>query len=256
MGTGRADDPASQARGPPARGECPRGSERHFLRAFDRLPVAGAAEGPAAQEYSALLLHAVGLGWHVGTPPSHALCRGTRAGRARGEPDGRNYRQPERQGRSKGGSTLDPQGFDAAKKVTGRKRHILVDTLGLLLNVVVHPANVQDRDGARLVLDRRTRRLFPFIERIFADAGYQGAKTAAAIAKTGSWKLEIVKRNEPHRFVVLPKRWIVERTLAWISHNRRLARDFERYARSAAAFVRLAMIRIMLKRLTRSAHCS
>ncbi len=124
------------------------------------------------------------------------------------------------------------------------------------MNVVVHPANVQDRDGARLVLDQRTRRLFPFIERIFADAGYQGAKTAAAIAKTGSWKLEIVKRNEPHRFVVLPKRWIVERTLAWISHNRRLMRDFERYARSAAAFVRLAMIRIMLKRLTGSAHCS
>jgi transposase len=107
-----------------------------------------------------------------------------------------------------------------------------------------------------LVLDRRTRRLFPFIERIFADAGHQGAKTAAAIAKTGSWKLEIVKRNEPHRFVVLPKRWIVERTPAGISHNRRLARDFERYARSAAAFVRLAMIRIMVKRLTRSAHCS
>src|SRR5665213_3301661 len=66
--------------------------------------------------------------------------------------------------------------------------------------------------------------LFPFIERIFGDAGYQGAKTAAAIAKTNSWKLEIVKRNEPHRFVVLPKRWIVERTLAWISHHRRLAR--------------------------------
>ncbi len=134
----------------------------------------------------------------------------------------------------------------ARSSESARKRHILVDTLGLLLNVVVHPANVQDRDGARLVLDQRTRRLFPFIERIFADAGYQGAKTAAAIAKIGSWKLEIVKRNEPHRFVVLPKRWIVERTLAWISHNRRLARDFERYARSAAAFVQLAMIRIML----------
>ena len=187
----------------------------------------------------------------------HTLYVATREQRrARGEPDGRDHRQPERQGRSKGGSTLDPQGFDAGKKVTGRKRHILVDTLGLLLNVVVHPADVQDRDGARLVLDRRTRRLFPFIERIFADAGYQGAKTAAAVAKTGSWKLEIVKRNELHRFVVLPKRWIVERTLAWISHNRRLARDFERYARSAAAFVRLAMIRIMLRRLTRSAHCS
>jgi transposase len=124
------------------------------------------------------------------------------------------------------------------------------------LNVVVHPADVQDRDGARLVLDRRTRRLFPFIERIFADAGYQGPQAANAIAKTGTWKLEIVKRSERHRFVVLPKRWIVERTLAWISHNRRLARDFERYARSAAAFVRLAMIRIMLRRLTRPSHCS
>jgi transposase len=115
---------------------------------------------------------------------------------------------------------------------------------------------VQDRDGARLVLDRRTRRLFPFVERIFADAGHQGAKAAAAVVKTGSWKLEIIKLNQPHRFIVLPKRWIVERTLASISHNRRLARHFERYARSAAAFVRLAMIRIMLKRLTRSAHCS
>lgn len=123
------------------------------------------------------------------------------------------------------------------------------------MNVVVHPADVQDRDGARLVLDRRTRRLFPFIERIFADAGYQGPQAATAIAKTGTWKLEIVKRSELHRFVVLPKRWIVERTLAWISHNRRLARDFERYARSAAAFVRLAMIRIMLRRLTRPSHC-
>ena len=72
-----------------------------------------------------------------------------------------------------------------------------------------------------------------------------------AVAKTGSWTLEIVKRNDAHRFVVLPKRWIVERTLAWISRNRRLARDFERYARTVAAFVRLAMIRIMLRRLTR-----
>jgi transposase len=125
-----------------------------------------------------------------------------------------------------------------------------------LLKVVVHPADVQDRDGAGLVLDRRTRRLFPFLERIFADAGYQGAKAAAAVAKSGTWTLQIVKRNEAHRFVVLPKRWIVERTLAWISRNRRLARDFERYARTAAAFVRLAMIRIMLRRLTRQTHCS
>jgi transposase len=124
------------------------------------------------------------------------------------------------------------------------------------MNVVVHPADVQDRDGAPLVLDRRTRRLFPFVARVFADAGYQGPKAAAAVAKSGAWMLEIVKRCELHRFVVLPKRWIVERTLAWISRNRRLARDFERYARTVAAFIRLAMIRLMLRRLTRPSPCS
>ena len=123
-----------------------------------------------------------------------------------------------------------------------------------MLNVVVHSADLQDRDGAPLVLDRRTRRLFPFIERIFADAGYQGPKLAREVAATGTWAIEIVKRNELHRFVVLPKRWIVERTLAWISRYRRLAKDFERHARKAAAFVRLAMIRLMLRRL--AAHSS
>ena len=145
---------------------------------------------------------------------------------------------------------LDPSGFDAGKKVKGRKRHILVDTLGLLLSVAVHSAGIQDRDGAALVLDKRTRRLFPFIERIYADGGYQGPRVRAAAARTGTWKIEIVKRSDIAKgFVVLPKRWVVERTLAWISRNRRLARDFERYARTTAAFIRLAMIRIMLRRL-------
>jgi putative transposase len=151
---------------------------------------------------------------------------------------------------------MDPQGYDAGKKVTGRKRHVLVDTLGLLLSVAVHPADMQDRDGAALVLDHRTRALFPFIERIFADAAYQGPRVANAAANNGRWILQIVKRNELHKFVVLPKRWIVERTLAWISRNRRLARDFERYARTVAAFIRLAMIRIMLRRLTKSTGCA
>lgn len=119
---------------------------------------------------------------------------------------------------------------------------------------MVHPASVQDRDGAYELL-RRSRRLFPFVERIFADAAYQGPKMAAVVAKTGTWKLEIVKRTELHRFVVLPKRWVVERSFAWISRNRRLMRDFERRARSVAAFVRLAMIRVMLRRLTRPTPC-
>jgi transposase len=151
---------------------------------------------------------------------------------------------------------MDPQGYDAGKKVKGRKRHVLVDTLGLLLSVAVHSADVQDRDGAALVLDQRTRALFPFIERIFADAGYQGPRVATAAAKTGRWVVEIVKRHEMHTFAILPKRWIVERTLAWISRNRRLARDFERYARTVAAFIRLAMIRIMLRRLTKATRCT
>jgi transposase len=118
------------------------------------------------------------------------------------------------------GASIDPQGYDAGKKVTGRKRHILVDSLGLMLNVAVHPANIQDRDGAALVLDSRTRALFSFIERIFADSGYQGPRVAQAAAARGRWIVEIVKRTELHKFVVLPKRWIVERTLAWISRSR------------------------------------
>ena len=106
------------------------------------------------------------------------------------------------------GSGLDPQGYDAGKKVTGRKRHVLVDTLGLLLSVVIHSNSVQDRDGAHDVL-RQARRRFPFIETIFADAGYQGPKMAKTVAATGAWRIVIVKRSDAHRFVVLPKRWIV-----------------------------------------------
>ncbi len=129
-----------------------------------------------------------------------------------------------------------------------RKRHILTDTLGLLLAVSVHPASVQDRDGAEALL-REARRSFPFIERIIGDAGYQGRKMDATVARTGTWKLQIVRRCDRHRFIVLPKRWIVERTLAWISRCRRLARDYERHARKAAAFVRLAMMRLMVRRV-------
>lgn len=134
----------------------------------------------------------------------------------------------------------------------GRKRHILVDTLGLLLSVAVHPADIQDRDGASLVLNKATRTLWPFILRIFADAGYRGPRAALAASNSGSWIIEVVKRNEMHKFAVLPKRWIVERTLAWISRNRRLMRDFERYARTVVGFIRLAMIKIMLRRLARA----
>src|SRR3954462_5309721 len=212
------------------------------------MPMEGSAERPAAEEYGARLSGPVELGRHVGAHPSCALRSGARAGGTRSKPDGGDHRLADREGRSKRGSGLDPSGYDAGKKIKGRKRHILVDTLGLLLNVVVHPADIQDRDGA-LHLLRRARRLFPFIERIFADGAYAGRKMAMTVWRTGAWRLQIVKRSDAAGFEVLPKRWIVERTFAWISRNRRLARDFERYATTAAAFFRLAMIRIMLRRL-------
>lgn len=123
----------------------------------------------------------------------------------------------------------------------------------MLLNVVVHRANIQDRDGTRRLL-RNTARRFPSIIKIFADAGYQGPRMANVVAATGTWEIEIVKRTELHKFVILPKRWIVERTFAWIARNRRLARDFERYASTVVAFIRLAMIRIMLRRLAKPTH--
>ena len=125
----------------------------------------------------------------------------------------------------------------------------------MLLNVVVHRASIQDRDGTRRLL-RNTARRFPSIVKIFADAGYQGPRMANVVADTGTWQIEIVKRTELHNFVVLPKRWIVERTFAWIARNRRLARDFERHASTVVAFIRLAMIRIMLRRMTRLNPCS
>jgi len=115
--------------------------------------------------------------------------------------------------------------------------------------VAVHAASIQDRDGACLVLDERTRALFPFIERVYADGGYRGPKARANAAISGKWKIEIVKRNELHRFVVLPKRWIVERTIAWLNRCRRLAKDWENLNRTALAFLKLASIRLMLRKL-------
>ena len=98
---------------------------------------------------------------------------------------------------------------------------------------------------------RAARRLFPFVKVIFADGAYQGAATASAVARTGRWRLEIVRRTQKEDFVPLPKRWIVERTFAWFGRCRRLAKDFENLARNAFAFLCLAMIRLMLRRLAR-----
>lgn len=134
----------------------------------------------------------------------------------------------------------------------GRKRHLLVDTLGLILHVVVHPANVQDRDGARLVLTTLTKR-FGWLRCIFADAGYAGslAQWVACRWPRQGLRLEVVKRNraDQHRFAVLPKRWIVERTFGWLSKFRRLSKDYEFKTQNSETMILLAASRLMLAKL-------
>lgn len=206
--------------------------------------MAAPAEGFSAQKHGAQLFRAVGLGRHAGAYPRCPLCRGARAGSPRSQSVGRHSRQPKREIDAKRGPSIDPIGFDAGKKIKGIKRHILTDHQGLLPAAVVHAANVQDRDGAALVLTKGTRHRFPFIATIFADAGYQGPRVRQAARRSGHWRIEIVKRpDRANGFVVAAKRWIVERTLAWISRNRRLARDCENLAVTAKAFIYFAVIK-------------
>jgi transposase len=120
-----------------------------------------------------------------------------------------------------------PRGYDAAKKIKGRKRHIVTDTTGLMVGAAIHPADVQDRDGAPLVIEA-IHDLFPWLRHLFADSAYSGDKLLEALAKFGRWSIEIVRRMaDTVGFEVLPRRWVVERTLAWLNRNRRLAKDFE-----------------------------
>ncbi len=143
-------------------------------------------------------------------------------------------------------------GYDAGKKVKGRKLHALVDVEGLPLRVVVHSAGIQDRDGARLVLDK-IRRRFPWLELVWADAGYNAHQVKDAVAKVPGLRMEIVKRSDDMKgFVVLPRRWVVERTFSWFGRNRRLAKDYETLAHTLAAFVSLAAIQLGIRRLAKT----
>jgi len=154
----------------------------------------------------------------------------------------------------KGGRAIDPAGYDPGKKIKGKKRHLLVDTQGLVLQVIVHAADIQDRDGGVLLLASLFG-LFPFLRKLYADAGYQGAKFQNALKRVlRQVRLEIVRRSDVAKgFVVLPKRWIVERTIGWLNRCRRLAKDWENLNRKALIFVRLASIRLMVRRLCQAA---
>ena len=125
-----------------------------------------------------------------------------------------------------------PRGYAAEKKVKGRKRHIVTDTLGLLVGAIVHPADVQDRDGAPMLLDS-IRSAFPWLRHVFADSAYAGGKLKGALEKLGQWAVEVIKRSDKAEgFHVLPRRWVVERTLAWLNRNRRLARTLRPRSRA------------------------
>ncbi|WP_159587299.1 IS5 family transposase [Chelativorans xinjiangense] len=143
------------------------------------------------------------------------------------------------------------RGFDAGKKINGRKRHIVTDTGGLLVGLIVHSAAVQDRDGAAQVLKSIVKR-WPWLRHVFADGGYAGPKLKGALKRIGRFALEIVKRTDKAKgFEVLPRRWVVERTFAWLGRCRRLARDFEKTIASAEAWVLIASIRMLTRRLAR-----
>jgi transposase len=145
-----------------------------------------------------------------------------------------------------------PCGFDAGKKIKGRKRHIITDTAGHLVGLVVHGAEVQDRDGAPAVL-ASIRRLYPWLRHIFADGGYAGEKLRDALVCMGRWRIQIIKRSDTAQgFEVLPRRWVVERTFAWLGRCRRLAKDVEASIESSTAWTLIAHIRRLTRSLARA----
>jgi len=142
-----------------------------------------------------------------------------------------------------------PRGYDAGKKVKGRKRHLLVDVFGLVLAVLVLAANVQDRDGGWLLLSAM-HKAYPSISKVWADGAYAGSLVQRSRDELNV-DVEIIKRpSGAHTFQVLPRRWVVERTLGWLNRERRLSKDYERLPRTSEAWVNVAMVRLMTRRLS------
>jgi len=142
-------------------------------------------------------------------------------------------------------------GYDAGKKVKGRKRHIITDTNGFMVGLLVHSAAIQDRDGAVPTL-QSIRRFYPFLRHVFADGGYAGDKLKQALKGKGEWVIEVIRRCDKQvGFKVLPRRWVVERTFAWLGRCRRLAKDWETSIESSTAWTLIAHIRILIRRLAR-----
>jgi putative transposase len=147
----------------------------------------------------------------------------------------------------KGTRTSGTRGYDGGKKIKGTKRHFMVDTMGLLLLVVVHGAGIQDRDGAKLVF-AAAKDKYPSLRLVWADGGYAG-KLIGWLKELCGWVLQVVKRSADTKgFVVLPRRWVVERTISWVNNYRRLSKDYEFHTQTSEAFIHVAMIHVMLRR--------
>jgi transposase len=202
----------------------------------------------ASVAHRVLLFHGVASEWALGEDSRHAEGQAALEKRKKKAPTAAILDSQSVKTSNHGGV----RGYDAGKKVMGRKRHLLVDTLGLILHVVVHPASVQDRDGARLVLPILLER-FGWLRCIFADGGYAGALALwlKGLLPGRGVRLEIVKRSDPHThtFKILPKRWIVERTFGWLSKFRRLSKDYEFRTDNSEAMILISASRLMLNRL-------
>src|SRR3954467_5132613 len=242
----RAPDPAGQARGPAAHHRHAPAPRRAVLPGAHRLPVAppaAPARVPALAD--GLRLHAGVRGrGRVGEHPPPPGGDAARAGGPRAEPERRHRRHPERQDHRKRG----PRGYDAAKKVKGRKRHIGVDTSGFLLGILVHAADIQDADSAWDLL-KKIKHLYCWLQVVFADSIDNRLPVLLACFLLGLTLIIVRRIAGTTGFVLIPRRWVVERTLGWLGRWRRLSKDYEELLEVSEAMVTLAAIRMMLQRL-------
>src|SRR3954471_8780491 len=254
----RAPDPAGQAGRPAAHDRHAPAPRRPVLPGAHRLPVAPPAAAPGLPALAdGLRVHArLRERGRLGGDPPPPRADAARAGRQGAEPERRHRRHPKRQDdRKRGprGGACPPasRGLDrgdAAKKVKGRKRHIAVDTLGSLLGVTVHAADIQDADGVGDLL-RRLKRLYPWLKVVFADSVYDRLAALLACFLLGLTLVVIRRLAGTEGFAVVPRRWVAERTLGWLGRWRRLAKEYEELPEVSETMVKLAMIRLMLHRL-------